>query len=74
MTQEEAVNQVLKAGKRLLGESAFDQEDVQDTLDGVRERWSELTTKVGWFVCLLSLVFWSFVCLVCLFYQKITLQ
>lgn len=47
VTQEEAVKQVLKAGKRLLGDSSFDQEDIQDTLDGVQERWSELNTKVS---------------------------
>ena len=46
-TQEEGVNQVLKAGKRLLGDSSFDHEDVHDTLDGVQERWSGLNTKVS---------------------------
>ena len=46
VTQQEAVKNVVRAAERLRGDTAFDQEEVQETIETVQERWSELTTKV----------------------------
>ena len=45
-TQQEAVENVIVAARRLLGNAAFDQQELQETIDTVEERWSELTSKV----------------------------
>ena len=34
------------AARRLGGDAAFDQQEVQETIETVEERWSELITKV----------------------------
>ena len=46
VTQRESVKSVLAAARRLLGDEAFDQEEIQDTIEGVEERWSEVVSKV----------------------------
>lgn len=46
VTQQEAVENVVVAARRLRGDAAFDQQEVQDTIETVEERWSELVTKV----------------------------
>lgn len=46
VTQQEAVETVLKAARRLRGDAAFDQQEVQETIETVEERWAELITKV----------------------------
>ena len=46
VTQQEAVETVLVAARRLRGDEAFDQQEVQETIEGVEERWSELITKI----------------------------
>ena len=46
VTQQEAVEIVLVAVRRLRGDTAFDQQEVQETIETVEERWSELITKV----------------------------
>ena len=47
MTQQEAVENVLVAARRLRGDSAFDQQEIKETIETVEERWSELTAKVN---------------------------
>ena len=46
VTQQEAVETVLVAARRLRGDAAFDQQEVQETIETVEDRWSELITKV----------------------------
>jgi len=46
VTQQEAVENVVVAARRLRGDAAFDQQEVQETIETVEERWSELVTKV----------------------------
>lgn len=46
-TQQEAVETLLAAARRLRGDAAFDQQEVQETIETVEERWAELTSKVG---------------------------
>lgn len=46
VTQQEAVENVVVAASRLRGDAAFDQQEIQETIETVEERWSELTTKV----------------------------
>lgn len=46
VTQQEAVETVLEAARHLRGDTAFDQQEVQETIETVEERWSELFTKV----------------------------
>lgn len=46
VTQRESVKSVLAAARRLRGDDAFDQQELQDTIDGVEERWSEVVLKV----------------------------
>lgn len=46
VTQQAAVESVLVAARRLRGDAAFDQQEVQETVETVEERWSELVTKV----------------------------
>ena len=47
VTQQEAVETVLVAARRLRGDAAFDQQEVHETIETVEERWAELTSKVG---------------------------
>ena len=37
---------MLSAGKRLQGDAAFDQEELQETLDNAESRWDELNETV----------------------------
>ena len=46
-TQQEAVETLLVAARRLRGDAAFDQQEIQETIETVEERWAELTSKVG---------------------------
>ena len=46
VTQQAAVENVLVAARRLRGDASFDQQEVQETIETVEERWSELVTKV----------------------------
>lgn len=46
VTQQGAVENVVAAARRLRGDAAFDQQEVQETIETVEERWSELVTKV----------------------------
>ena len=46
VTQQEAVQNVVTAAERMRGDTAFDQDELQETIETVQERWSELTTKV----------------------------
>lgn len=47
MTQKQTVDNVLNYGKRLLGDPCIDQDDLQECIDSVQDRWNELTTKVN---------------------------
>ena len=47
MTQKKAVSSMLRAGKRLVDDAAFDQEELQETLESAEGRWNELNAKVG---------------------------
>ena len=48
-TQQEAVETVLVAARGLRGDALFDQHEVQESIETVEERWTELTSKVGEF-------------------------
>lgn len=47
VTQKQSVKNVLDYGKRLIGDPSVDQDELQESIDAVEERWSELNTKVN---------------------------
>ena len=47
VTQQETVENVVEAARGLRGDAAFDQQEIQETIETVEERWSELTNKVN---------------------------
>lgn len=46
VTQKQSVDNVLNYGKRLLGDPSINQDELQECVDSVQDRWTELTTKV----------------------------
>jgi len=47
VTQKQSVDNALNYGKRLLGDPSIDQDELQECIDSVQDRWNELTTKVN---------------------------